>query len=410
MLQQVFTEFNRSIFVNIAKTSLLLVGVVCLLAYGLNSGRVPFVGVQKQPQEQAGSQDAFETAQRDIQETFEQLNERLTTPPPRPEQVVKAAFPAPSDPAELLVAEIDAPAAEQAWRDWMVRHDIKHSAIAIGKAGQIIHSAGQRRSADAPYPLASLSKAITAMCLHDLLADTPYTWNTTLGELTTELSAINMAPNPNITDLTLAELATHTSGFPKNIVKNNRKTSGRDLYTQQHFARTALSKPDLIKHRGKHRYSNVNYAVLGQVIMALSDNSYAEECKPRVLTPAGATGATLSGYMWATGSFGGWAVSAEDYARFVMHWYGADRPWMIAPQAFPFDKRSAAGLGVFHTTKAKISHIRHAGKWASKTPERQHGSLFQLDATGAVFVVHWQGQPPKGALRDLRHAITPHLR
>ncbi len=311
----------------------------------------------------------------------------------------------------LAPFQFDIAGAEQTWRNWMARHGITAGSFALGIDGEILHSAGQRRSPDAAYPVASLSKAITAMCLGDILTGTEYDWNSTLGDLAPVLDAVNMMPHQGAQLLSLGDLATHSTGFPKNLKGVETAGEGRNLYTQQHIAREALNNPAHLSANGRSAYSNVNYAVLGQVITALSGLAYEDACKPRVMIPAGANGAIVGGRMWATAGFGGWSASAEDYARFVMYWMAPDRPWVTAPADFPYNERKKAGLGVFQSTNKNGGYlIHHTGLWKSKKAERQHGALFLSSETGATFVANWQGSLPKNAYRDLRKALAPHLR
>jgi len=331
-------------------------------------------------------------------------------------QTTEAATPVPklspdAPPKPLALYPIDLEGAQKAWNDWRLKYNVKASSMALGAAGDILASTGDGRSPDAPYPLASLSKAITAMCLNHVLADTPYTWGTRIAELAPLLTQMNMAPHEGAQALSLSDLATHTSGFPKNIDGNETAGEGRNLFTQQHFAREALTNPARQTATRQHEYSNVNYAVLGQIITALTGTAYSDACTARVLQPVGADTAVVGGRMWATAGFGGWSASAEDYARFVMFWLGPDTPWVRKPDVFAFDQKSGAGLGVYHTMARNSFTLHHTGLWRNKRhPEREHGTMFIISETGATFVANWQGHLQPKIYAELRKAITPHLR
>ena len=325
---------------------------------------------------------------------------------PQPPQTVQAAEPAP---AKDTTTPLDPARIETTWRDWMARHNITKSAMALGAEGSTLHTAGLGRDANTPYSVASLSKAVTAMCLNTLLEASPHNWDTPLSALDEVWSALDMAPHPALAALPLSALATHTSGLPKNIDADETAGEGRNLYTQINFARSALREPAHLGASRKHIYSNVNYALLGQIIEGLSGKPYGDTCYATTMAPAGATGAQVGGRMWATAGFGGWSVSATDYLRFMMHWHSPARPWVADPAAFAYDRKSGAGLGLFHRFEHDRHTMNHTGLWRSKTPARRIGAMVITSASGAVFVANWQGSQKSTAYTDLRKSITAAL-
>lgn len=315
----------------------------------------------------------------------------------------KADKPQPTQPPAFT---LETAKIETAWHDWMARHNVTKSAMALGDNGTLVHSADAGRSAQSVYPVASLSKAVTAMCLNVLLEHSGYSWDTPLSQMTAVWDALAMHPHDALGQLPLSALVTHTSGFPKNIDVDETAGEGRNLYTQIHFARSALRDPDHMGTKRRHVYSNVNFALLGQIIEGLSGQPFGDTCYQTVMVPSGAASASVGGRMWATGGFGGWSISAEDYARFLMHWYGPNRPWVRDRKSYPFDRKSGAGLGVFHRFDNKKHRMNHTGLWRSKTASRRIGAAFVMTATGTVFVANWQGSLQPNAYTDLRKSIT----
>ncbi|WP_299411867.1 serine hydrolase domain-containing protein [uncultured Sulfitobacter sp.] len=317
------------------------------------------------------------------------------------------APPAVSAPIPLAQTSVpDTTAIETAWRAWMTRHGVDTSAIAIGMNGAIITGAGQGRTSDQAYPVASLSKAVTAMCLNTILAQSDHSWDTPLSELTPVWNTLGMAPHAELAKLPLSALVTHTSGLPKNIGSDGTAGEGRNMYTQANFARAALRDPAHLPASRGHLYSNVNFALLGQIIEGFTGQSYGDYCQAAVMAPADARTAQVAGRMWATAGFGGWSISAADYARFAMHWYAPARPWMQRPADFAYNPDSGAGLGVFHRTGKGTHTLNHSGLWRSKTPARRIGALFVMGTNGSVFVANWQGSLPSEAYADLRKSVT----
>lgn len=306
-------------------------------------------------------------------------------------------------------ATIDVSGIEGAWRDWLARHNITASAMTLGRDGQILRSMGEGRSPDTAYPIASLSKAITAMCLNDMMDRFELSWSSTLADLTPALAKHHMPPHAGAAVLSLGDLVTHTTGWPKNITATKTAVEGRNLYIQQHFAREALTNPAHQSADHSFAYANTNFAVLGQIISALSDKPYGDTCKTQIMVPAGATQAVVAGRMWATGGFGGWSVSTDDYARFLMHWFAPDQAWILAPRDYAYESNSGAGLGVFHRNTPTGKAIQHNGMWRSNNADRQHGALFVMTGSGTTFVASWQGQLHNTDYRELRAALIPQM-
>jgi CubicO group peptidase (beta-lactamase class C family) len=332
--------------------------------------------------------------------------------PAMPEAAQRRA-PDPADPGQTERAPFyfDTDKATAIWNDWLDRHGVEAAAMALGQHGRILLGQGRRRSPDAAYPVASLSKAVTAICLDQVLAQGPYDWGSTLGDLAPVLNAVNMSPHAGIRDLRLSDIATHRSGFPKNIDASETAGEGRNLYTQMHFARAALGTPSHATGDRQHHYSNVNYALLGQLITALTGAPYSDHCSETIMAPAGAKTAAVGGWMWATAGFGGWSISAKDYARFVMHWMSPDRPWIARPQDRAYDRSSGAGLGAYHNWRHGGHVVGHNGLWRHSTDAaRRHGAMFLTGADGATFVGNWQGSLPDEAYRDLWQSMSTVLR
>lgn len=315
-----------------------------------------------------------------------------TPPPPPPHQTT------PFDPVAFAAD----------WAAWRDATGVVNSTVAVGQSGTIQHTFDHGRTGTQAYPMASLSKAVTAICLHNLLDETPYTWSTTLGDLRAHLAQIGPPPHASIASLSLAQIATQTSGLPRNGPQND--TARTNTFTQIAFIRAALSDPGIIGERGAYHYSNVNYALLGHVIEALSGGSYGDHCKNSIMIPALASGANVAGRMWATEGFGGWQMSVHDYARFAMHWFAPNQPWVADRTVGPTAQNIPYGLGVFHFDAPYGHFITHSGHWKSDDPAHRHGSIFMTSHTGTVIVASWQGSIEDADYAALSDILASHLR
>lgn len=297
---------------------------------------------------------------------------------------------------------VDSAAAETAWRSWMERHQVSSASLAIGRDGAILHSAGVKRSPQTAYPLASLSKAVTGLCLNQLLEGSPYGWHSSLADLAPEFAKVNFTPAPQMATLTLTQIATHTSGLPEQLTYGSLSTRSVNLSSQPTMAKAALREPENFGLRGSYVYSNANYAILGFLIEALSGRPYGEICKARITLPAGAEQAAVAGRMSHAAGYGGWAASVEDYARIAMHWFAPDRPWMQAPDGFAYDRAVRYGMGVHVFDTAAGVSVSHSGRWTHKDPHKPNiGALFFVRPDGLVVVASWDRSLPWEAYDEL---------
>lgn len=287
---------------------------------------------------------------------------------------------------------IDTAKTETAWRDWMAQNGVTQSSLAIGRAGTILHSAAQKRSPDAAYPMASLSKAVTGMCLNQLLTSSPYSWDSTLADLAPEFAKMNFTPDAQMADLTLTQIATHTSGLPKKLEYGVMSTRSANLSSQPTMAKAALKEPSNFGPRGNYVYSNANYAILGFLIEAMTGKPYGEYCKANIMVPAGATQAGVAGRISYAAGYGGWSVSVEDYARFAMYWFDPAQPWMKTPENYSYDNAAQYGMGVSVYPMQRGASVSHNGRWTHTDPRKPNiGSLFFVREDGTTVVVNWDG-------------------
>ncbi|MFT5066255.1 MAG: CubicO group peptidase (beta-lactamase class C family) [Reinekea sp.] len=312
------------------------------------------------------------------------------TPPLDNDPQAKAMDTVQTDAAPIV--RLDTASVEAAWRGWMVDSGVTESSLAIGRASTILHSTGQKRLPDNAYPMASLSKAITGMCLNQILLHSAYSWDSTLADLAPELIKMNFTPAPQMANLTLSQIATHTSGLPKELEYGKMSTRNVNLSSQPTMARAALKEPANFGPRGSYRYSNANYAILGFLIEAMTGEPYADYCKANILTPAAATQAGVTGRMAHAAGYGGWSISVEDYARFAMQWFAPDQPWMKTPAHFAYDETAQYGMGVHVYPANGGTFISHTGRWTHSNSQKPNiGALFFVRADGVTVVANWDG-------------------
>ncbi|MBF9061431.1 serine hydrolase, partial [Rhodobacterales bacterium HKCCSP123] len=301
-------------------------------------------------------------------------------------------------------------AIEAEWRAWMTENDIAEGAMAIALPDGSVIGTGAGQDPTANVPVASLSKAITGLCLDGLLADRGLSWDSTLGDIAAGMSAAGVTPRPWNEAITLSGLATHTAGLEPDLTQGDMvaRTHGA-LGLHRRIASEALAEGAIRGTAGTFVYSNTNYAVLGVAIEALSGRSYAETCMERVIRPAGVEAAVIEGRMGSMSSYAGWEISAEDYARLARHWFAAGQPHVDAPETRPAAGSYAMGYSIEGTGPGAV--VTHNGRLCfDRSARAGHGATFVALGSGVAFAATWGNCIDMSLYAPLIDRITPLLR
>jgi CubicO group peptidase (beta-lactamase class C family) len=110
----------------------------------------------------------------------------------------------------------------------------------------------------------------------------------------------------------------------------------------------------------------VNYALLGMIIKQVTGQTYEAYCTQTVLTPHRFSNVRIGAGIPAMGSFGGWEMSAEQYADFIYSHY---RKLSANAETFMNNSVTAGyGLGVGVKKTSKGRNIWHFGNWPGGSP------------------------------------------
>src|ERR1700737_477412 len=214
-------------------------------------------------------------------------------------------------PAQPASAGVVAPsAAERAAmarvaQAFMQKYDVPALSFAVGHAGEIIHRDAfgladrERNEAITPmhlFRIASVSKTITSTTIFELieqgrirLADKVFGPGAILG------TDYGQPPyNPDIDQITLGHLLTHTSGGWTNDSRAPMFTPPRMNHAE--LISWTLSNRPLDNPPGQHyAYSNFGYCVVGRVIEKITGQPYADQVRAAVLSRCGVTDMAISG-------------------------------------------------------------------------------------------------------------------
>lgn len=233
---------------------------------------------------------------------------------------------------------------EVAFQVWVQEVGASRAAMSIWRGGQPVRDVGIGMDAAAPVELASLSKAITALCVAQLIETGTWSKRTSIREV------LGRGPG----DITVEALLTHASGLGPDQTQGWMRRwvdSAEDRAAE--VTKRALERESQSGTRGQYAYNNENYAVLGAMIAAETGQAHSNYCAKTVLLPAGVTTGGPSPRTGGMAAWGGWQMNVQDYARLLNWAYGPGGKIGRAPDRWPqADMGGGAFYGVGMTQRA----------------------------------------------------------
>ncbi|MEL6236830.1 MAG: serine hydrolase domain-containing protein [Pseudomonadota bacterium] len=223
---------------------------------------------------------------------------------------------------------------EAAFDAWLAENNVDGGVLVLLSMGKPIAEVERGVGADAPVELASVGKSITALCIAVLVEEGVLSYNAPLARF---LGA-------DAPEATIAQLLTHTSGL---TVDSTQFRMPRWLGNAgpRHEDVTALVLARRNEPPGTHRYNNENYALLGTIIARATGESYAQTCTEKVTARLGLATARLSPLTGAFGPWGGWQMSAREYA--ALHWAVYSGRALLDADPFSYP-HAETGYGAFY--------------------------------------------------------------
>lgn len=222
------------------------------------------------------------------------------------------------------------------FQGWIAEQGVD-GALVVMKGHLVEAVADHGRSSNEPVEMASLSKAITALCAEGLVREGKLNWDDTAH------STLGQGP-----EVSLAELVTHAGGVWPDGTQGLRGVAR--FYSGEDAAGVAKRIRNRALQDKTFRYNNENYALISLMITAASGESYEQACRTRVLAPAGVQDARPSPVTGASLAWGGWQMSVQDYAKFHSYWFGIAGLVRTQAKELPSVQIGAAqyGLGAFY--------------------------------------------------------------
>ncbi|MEM6807886.1 MAG: serine hydrolase domain-containing protein [Pseudomonadota bacterium] len=189
---------------------------------------------------------------------------------------------------------------------WDDGSEVRHA-----HAGTLGGDADAALDTETQFQIGSISKVYTNLLLAEMVARGKVRYDTTVAELAGEAQAFR---NEAVGEITLAALATHTSGLPR-MPANFRPSDPADPFAS--YTATQLRQGLLISRAkqplGDHyAYSNLGVGLLGYLLGEAHGGGYAAALEEYVLSPLNATRTGMS----ASGS----RASASSGGEVMVDW------------------------------------------------------------------------------------------
>jgi CubicO group peptidase (beta-lactamase class C family) len=300
---------------------------------------------------------------------------------------------------------------ENAFEEWMSRYSVTNASLVIARHGSIVGKIGHgTRDPHDPTPVASLSKAITGICVAKLVEAGKLQFNTQLGSVLKDHFANHPPRDNRARSITIRQLLTHTSGI------TNDPSQGAALdeflpFTEPSADKQfdeALSAPLSQKPGGKWVYNNMNYAALEVVIETLTGEAYESYCGREVLEAVGVNGATINPDWRVMGAYGGWKISAEGYARFLDYFDPSKGLLQIRPADWPtaiVGNGAMYGMGTFMRKAGAGYNFWHAGSWERHQPNASFGAFYAKWHQGISVIATYEPTVSDAASSDLDDSL-----
>lgn len=275
------------------------------------------------------------------------------------------------------------------WQAWMQKYKIREGALVVSYEGKVVAKGEIGRSIEDPAKVASLSKAITAVCALKAAEGAGQSYRATVAEVLPDALAQHKPRDARFGDITMAQLITHASGITSRYHQKELKklrTFGKENKLWQ-FSKVVQEGLKTQPGSAGYHYSNANYLTLGLMIEALSGEAYEPYCQRVVLAPLGITTAKLDDTWRVMSAWGGWQISARDYVTFAEHYFGGEfspaRPSGVTLPVSNVGRGRSYSAGVLYRRTGAGTNTWHLGSW------RWNGRI--SDRFGAYFALYDNG-------------------
>jgi CubicO group peptidase (beta-lactamase class C family)/phage-related protein len=292
-----------------------------------------------------------------------------------------------------------------AFRNWLNTYKITNASLTVMLSGGIVGKFGYgQRNADSIVAVASLSKAITGVCIATLVDAGRLGFTDTIGTRLRAFLTNHPPADTRASNITIEHLLRHRSGLGTDPTQGAgmstlpNRDSADEAIAQRALAVNLSSNPG-----STYFYNNANYSLLGMVIREITGEAYEAYCH-RILLGRGASRARIGAGLRAMGAFGGWEISAAEYASFGRAFDKGQR--LLSTRAHTFIDGGTYGLGVNVVRTATGRNVFHFGDWqSSATTPSEIGAFFALWDNNVSIVANYDRHVSDAARTALDNAL-----
>jgi len=331
-----------------------------------------------------------------------------------------------------------ASAFDEAMSGWMAKYGVQRGSIAVMRNDRLAFAVGYGgRGANERIPVWSLSKAITALCIANLVNDGKLRFDDPIGPLLSPVfQRFEQPADERLGRITVGQLLSHRSGIPRAFGRNSFAPGVAEAL-QRYEPRQAsvdmlmpeIMKLSLARPPGEgYEYSNVGYILLGKIVETATGKRYESACGERVLAKAGIKEIPSFDKSWGglTYSAGGWAMSGPEYLGFARLLRAKQSPLLVKDTRSFLETTDskwindrhviASTLGInVRPLRSGLYNLFHMGAWtwhqdnaAGGAINEKRGTYFVLTGDGVGWFASFDGVNSDGdtqAMTDLDAAL-----
>lgn len=308
--------------------------------------------------------------------------------------------------APAVAADAQSRRMKAAFDGWVARYGVQNASMATMRGTEVITQsrAGTGKSGDRE-PLASLSKAITGVCVVKLVEARRLKYTSRLGALIPDYFRANRPADARARQVTVGELLNHASGIRYDPTQGTADFAALDFRKKNMPEQLALALARPLEAK-TFSYNNINFLALGMVIEAVTGQPYETYCNNTVLKPAGVAGARLFPQLKILSSYGGWEMSAIDYVKFLDHFRPKSKLMRSKPTGWPvwdFGNGASYGVGTYQRASGDSFNFWHSGAfyWSEPARFQNFGAYFAVIRQDLRWTATYAPQPPAGAVSNL---------
>lgn len=332
-----------------------------------------------------------------------------------------------NDPGRADRVRATAEAAEAKFKEYAERQHMPGFAYGVVVDGELVYAdgfglanvaSGIRANAETLFRIASMSKSVTAMAILQLRDAGELRLDDPLSLYVPEARGLQLLTSDS-PEITIRHLLTHSAGFPEDNPWGDRQLADTDEELRDLIeGGVSFSNAPGVEYE----YSNLGFALLGQVVQVVSGMDFREYTRTRIFEPLGMTSTVWEyteapperlalGYAWidedwvrvphephgAFGAMGGLITSIDDFARYVAFHLSAWPP-RNDPDTGPLKRSSLREMHQPWRFAGLIPDYRYPnGRECPSASAYAYGLRWMEDCEGRVMIGHSGGLPGFGS-------------